>query len=130
VNTKDGIGPEQEAIMAESVALALLVIPNTLAPAERLAIVLHDMFAMPFDEIAPIVGRAPTAAKKLASRARHRIQGTTRIPSSDLTRQRQCLIAVEIEQPVRHRSLFFISRASGRRRCRPGLVPTVSAPRY
>jgi RNA polymerase sigma factor (sigma-70 family) len=93
VNTKDAIDPEHEAIMAESVGLALLVVLNTLAPAERLAFVLHDMFAMPFDEIAPIVGRSPTAAKKLASRARHRIRGTTRIPSADLTRQRQVVDA-------------------------------------
>jgi RNA polymerase sigma factor (sigma-70 family) len=93
VNTKDGIDPEQEAIMAESVGLALLVVLNKLAPAERLAFVLHDMFAMPFDEIAPIVGRSATAAKKLASRARHRIQGTTRIPGADLTRQRQVVDA-------------------------------------
>jgi RNA polymerase sigma factor (sigma-70 family) len=93
VNTKDAIDPEHEAIMAESVGLALLVVLNTLAPAERLAFVLHDMFAMPFDEIAPIVGRSPTAAKKLASRARHRIRGTTRIPRADLTRQRQVVDA-------------------------------------
>jgi ketosteroid isomerase-like protein len=79
--------------MAESVGLALLVVLNRLAPAERLAFVLHDMFAMPFDEIAPIVGRSTSAAKKLASRARHRIQGTTGIPSADLTRQRQVVDA-------------------------------------
>jgi RNA polymerase sigma factor (sigma-70 family) len=93
VNTKDGIDPEHEAIMAESVGLALLVVLDTLAPAERLAFVLHDMFAIPFDEIAPIVGRSPIAAKKLASRARHRIQGRTMIPSADLTRQRQVVDA-------------------------------------
>jgi RNA polymerase sigma factor (sigma-70 family) len=93
VNTKEGIDPEHEAIMAESVGLALLVVLDTLAPAERLAFVLHDMFAIPFDEIAPIVGRSPIAAKKLASRARHRIQGRTMIPSADLTRQRQVVDA-------------------------------------
>jgi RNA polymerase sigma factor (sigma-70 family) len=93
VNTKDGTDPEHEAILAESVGLALLVVLNTLAPAERLAFVLHDMFALPFDEIAPIVGRSPVAAKKLASRARRRIQGATKIPSADLSRQRQVVDA-------------------------------------
>jgi RNA polymerase sigma factor (sigma-70 family) len=93
VNNKDGSDLEHEAIMAESVGLALLVVLDTLTPAERLAFVLHDIFAMPFDEIAPIVRRSPAATKKLASRARHRIQGTTRIPSSQLTRQRQVVDA-------------------------------------
>jgi RNA polymerase sigma factor (sigma-70 family) len=93
VNTKDGIDPEHEAILADSVGLALLVVLDTLAPAERLAFVLHDMFAVPFDEIARIVGRSPIAAKKLASRARHRVQGTTKIPSADLTRHRQVVDA-------------------------------------
>jgi RNA polymerase sigma factor (sigma-70 family) len=68
--------PEEEATMADSVGLAMLVVLDTLPPTERLAFVLHDVFAMPFDEIASIVGRSPVAAKKLASRARHRVQGT------------------------------------------------------
>ena len=72
---EDGIDPEHEALLADSVGLALLVVLETLAPAERLAFVLHDMFDLPFDEIAPIVGRSPTAARQLASRARRRVQG-------------------------------------------------------
>ena len=71
----DGSDPEHEALLADSVGLALLVVLETLAPAERLAFVLHDMFAVPFDEIAPIVGRSPDAARQLASRARRRVQG-------------------------------------------------------
>src|SRR5437879_5094753 len=72
----DGIDPEQEALLADSVGPALLVVLETLAPAERLAFVLHDMFAVPFDEIATIVGRSPAATRQLASRARRRGQGT------------------------------------------------------
>src|ERR671916_1149374 len=69
------IDPEHEALLADSVGLALLVVLQTLAPAERLAFVLHDMFAVPFEEIAPIVGRSPAAARQLASRARRRVRG-------------------------------------------------------
>src|SRR6266852_9935191 len=77
VHLQDAIAnPEHEALLADSVGLALLVVLETLAPAERLAFVLHDMFAMPFDEIAPIVGRSPAAARQLASRARRRVQGS------------------------------------------------------
>jgi RNA polymerase sigma-70 factor (ECF subfamily) len=89
-----GIDPEQEALLADSVGPALLVVLETLAPAERLAFVLHDMFAIPFDEIAGIVGRSPAAARQLASRARRRVQGAapdTWIPGdppADRTRQR------------------------------------------
>ena len=72
---QDGSDPEHEALLADSVGLALLVVLETLAPAERLAFVLHDMFAVPFDEIAPIVGRSPDAARQLASRARRRVHG-------------------------------------------------------
>jgi len=75
ISRADGIDPEQRALMAEGVGLALLVVLETLTPAERLAFVLHDMFAVPFEEIAPIVGRSPTAARQLASRARRRVQG-------------------------------------------------------
>jgi hypothetical protein len=71
-----GIDPEQEALLADSVGLALLVVLEKLAPAERVAFVLHDMFDLPFDEIAAIIGRTPTAARQLASRARRRVQGT------------------------------------------------------
>ena len=79
--------------MAESVGLALLVVLDTLAPAERLAFVLHDMFAVPFDEIAPIVDRTPEAARQLASRARRRVQGEPTVPDTDLERQREVVDA-------------------------------------
>lgn len=85
--------PEQEAMLADSVGLALLVVLETLTPAERLSFVLHDMFAVPFDEIAPIVGRTPEAARQLASRGRRRVQGAAPDPDSDLTQQRQLVAA-------------------------------------
>src|ERR1700736_5166826 len=75
MSSEDGIDPEHEALLADSVGLALLVVLETLAPAEPLAFVLHDMFDVPFDEIAPIVGRSATAARQLASRARRRVRG-------------------------------------------------------
>ncbi len=93
VSSKDGIDPEHEALLADSVGLALLVVLETLAPAERLAFVLHDMFAVPFNEIASIVGRSPTAARQLASRARRRVQEARTIPDADLTRQREVVDA-------------------------------------
>ena len=83
-----GIDPEQEALLADAVGLALLVVLDTLNPAERLAFVLHDVFAMPFDEIAPIVERSPTATRQLASRARRRVRGATTVKDADLTYQR------------------------------------------
>jgi RNA polymerase sigma-70 factor, ECF subfamily len=83
-----GIDPEQEALLAESIGPALLVILHTLAPAERLAFVLHDMFAVPFDDIAPVVGRSPAAARQLASRARRRVQGAEPVLDTDLAQQR------------------------------------------
>ncbi|HEY7048257.1 MAG TPA: sigma-70 family RNA polymerase sigma factor [Jatrophihabitantaceae bacterium] len=89
----DAAGPEDEAVLAESVGLALLVVLDTLAPAERLAFVLHDMFAMPFEDIAPIVGRSPAAARQLASRARRRVQGSGSVPESDRARQRETVDA-------------------------------------
>jgi RNA polymerase sigma factor (sigma-70 family) len=92
-NGHDRTGPEHEALMADSVGLALLVVLDTLTPAERIAFVLHDMFAVPFDEIAPIVDRTPVAAKKLASRARQRVRGTTSLPEADLTRRRKVVDA-------------------------------------
>jgi RNA polymerase sigma factor (sigma-70 family) len=85
--------PEQEALLADSVGLALLVVLDTLAPAERLAFVLHDMFAVPFDEIGSIVGRSPAAARQLASRARRRVQGAPAAHGADLIRQRQLVEA-------------------------------------
>ncbi len=90
VRHADGVGvdPEQEALLAEGVGLALLVVLETLAPAERVAFVLHDLFAVPFDQIAPVVGRSSAAAKMLASRARRRVQGAAPVPDTDLSRQR------------------------------------------
>ncbi len=85
---KDGIDPEHQALLADSVGLGLLVVLETLAPAERVAFVLHDMFDLPFDEIAPIVGRSPAAARQLASRARRRVQGAATVPDADLSRRR------------------------------------------
>ncbi len=93
VSRGDGIDPEHEALLADSVGPALLVVLETLAPAERLAFVLHDMFSVPFEEIAPIVGRSPTAARQLASRARRRVQGAATSPGADLTRQREVVDA-------------------------------------
>ncbi len=93
VSRADGIDPEHEALLAEAVGLALLVVLETLAPAERVAFVLHDMFDVPFDEIAPIVGRSPAAARQLASRARRRVQGAATVPDADLTRQRELVNA-------------------------------------
>jgi RNA polymerase sigma-70 factor (ECF subfamily) len=93
MNLVNWLDPEQEAMMADSVGRALLVVLDTLPPAERLAFVLHDVFAMPFEEIAPIVGRSLVAAKKLASRARLRVQGTSRISNADLVRQRKVIEA-------------------------------------
>ena len=89
----NGVDPEQEAQLADSVGLALLVVLDTLAPAERLAFVLHDMFALPFDEIAPIVGRSPTATRQIASRARRRVQGIGTVRDADLPRQREVVEA-------------------------------------
>jgi RNA polymerase sigma factor (sigma-70 family) len=93
VSPEDGLDPEQEALLADSVGLALLVVLETLEPAERLALVLHDMFAVPFDEIAPIVGRSPAAARQLASRARRRVQSAAPVPDADLATQREVVEA-------------------------------------
>ena len=89
VSREDGIDPEHEALLADSVGLAMLVVLERLAPAERLAFVLHDVFAVPFDEIAPIVGRSRAAARQLASRARRRVASASVIPDADLNRQRE-----------------------------------------
>ncbi|HVG99630.1 MAG TPA: RNA polymerase sigma factor SigJ [Miltoncostaeaceae bacterium] len=92
VSRADGVDPEYEALLADSVGLALLVVLETLAPPERLAFVLHDMFAVPFDEIAPLVERSPAATRQLASRARRRVRGAP-APDADLTRQREVVDA-------------------------------------
>jgi RNA polymerase sigma-70 factor (ECF subfamily) len=93
VTSEDGVDPEQQALLADSVGLALLVVLDTLTAPERLAFVLHDMFAVPFDQIAPIVDCTPTAARKLASRARRRVHGSAAIPDPDLPRQRKAVDA-------------------------------------
>ena len=87
IDPADGTDPEHEALLADSVGLALLIVLETLSPAERLAFVLHDMFAVPFDEIAPIVDRSPEATRQLASRARRRVRGADPVPDADLTAQ-------------------------------------------
>jgi RNA polymerase sigma-70 factor (ECF subfamily) len=87
------IDPEDEAVLADSVGLALLVVLDKLTPAERLAFVLHDMFDLSFEEVASIVGRSPAAARQLASRARRRVQGARTAPNADLTRQREVVEA-------------------------------------
>jgi len=88
LSREGGVNPEDEALLADSVGLALLVVLETLSPAERLAFVMHDVFSVPFDEIAPIVGRSPIATRQLASRARRRVQGAATMPDADFTRQR------------------------------------------
>jgi RNA polymerase sigma-70 factor (ECF subfamily) len=93
VSRADGVDPEYEALLADSVGLAMLVVLDTLPPAERLAFVLHDMFAVPFDEIAPMVGRTPAAARQLASRGRRRVRGAATEPDADLARQREVVDA-------------------------------------
>ncbi|MEV0589838.1 RNA polymerase sigma factor SigJ [Nonomuraea cavernae] len=93
ISVEDGADPEREALLADSVGLALLVVLETLSPAERLAFVLHDMFAVPFEEIAPMIERSPAAARQLASRARRRVRGQAPAPDPDLTRQRDVVNA-------------------------------------
>ncbi len=93
VSREDEADPEHEALLADSVGLALLVVLETLSPAERLAFVLHDMFGVPFDEIAPLVERTPAAARQLASRARRRVRGVAPVPDSDVAHQRQVVDA-------------------------------------
>jgi RNA polymerase sigma-70 factor (ECF subfamily) len=93
VDRADGTDPEHEALLADSVGLALLVVLDTLSPAERLSFVLHDMFAVPFEEIAAITDRTPAAARQLASRARRRVQGAAPVPDPDVARQREVVDA-------------------------------------
>src|SRR3954454_7022315 len=93
IDAADGSSPEHEALLADSVGLALLVVLETLPPAERLAFVLHDMFGVPFDEIAPIVDRTPEATRQLASRARRRVRGERAVADADLDRQRRAVEA-------------------------------------
>ncbi len=93
IDSADGTDPEHEALLADSVGLALLVVLETLTPAERLAFVLHDMFAVPFEQIATIVERSPDATRQLASRARRRVRGTAPLPDADLGAQWQVVDA-------------------------------------
>src|SRR5215471_17829168 len=93
VDRADGMSPEHEALLADSVGLALLVVLETLSPPERLAFVLHDMFAVPFEEISSIIDRSPEATRQLASRARRRVQGERTMPDPDLERQREVVDA-------------------------------------
>ena len=93
VDRVDGTDPEHEALLADSVGLALLVVLETLSPPERLAFVLHDIFAVPFDEIAPIVDRSPEAARQLASRARRRVRAENAVPDADPDAQREVVDA-------------------------------------
>lgn len=93
ISPESGTDPEQQAVLADAIGLALMVVLETLTPAERLAFVLHDMFTVPFDDIGPIIDRTPTAARQLASRARRRIQGQAPTPDPDLTRQREVVDA-------------------------------------
>ncbi len=93
IDRADGTDPEHEALLADSVGLALLVVLETLSPAERLAFVLHDIFAVPFDEIAPIVDRSPDAARQLASRARRRVRAENAVPDADVDAQREVVEA-------------------------------------
>jgi RNA polymerase sigma-70 factor, ECF subfamily len=93
VDPDTGVDPEHEALLADSVGLALLVVLQTLTPAERLAFVLHDMFAVPFDEIAAVLGRSPDAARQLASRARRRVRGASPSTDADLAEQRRVVEA-------------------------------------
>lgn len=103
----DAVDPEREALLADSVGLAMLVVLDKLTPAERLAYVLHDMFAVPFDDIAPMVGRTPDAARQLASRARRRVQGRIRLPD------RLCVVSVRSStRSSPHRVVVTSTRSS------------------
>jgi len=93
VSVEDHAGPEEQALLADSVGLALLVVLETLTPSERLAFVLHDTFGVSFDEIAPVIDRTPAAARQLASRARRRVRGAPTVPDPDLAKQREIVAA-------------------------------------
>jgi DNA-directed RNA polymerase specialized sigma24 family protein/ketosteroid isomerase-like protein len=95
VDNPSGTDPEHEALLADSVGLAMLIVLETLSPPERLSFVLHDMFAIPFDQIAAIIDRSPEATRQLASRARRRVQGENTVPDADVKRQRELLDAFQ-----------------------------------
>ena len=119
---EEGIDPEQEVLLADSVGLALLVVLDTLPPAERLAFVLHDIFAVPFDEIAPIVERSETAARQLASRARRRVRGAETAKIADLNASEKW--SMPSSPPRAPGTLTHCSRCSTRTSCSaPTLLP-------
>jgi RNA polymerase sigma-70 factor (ECF subfamily) len=113
---KPPLDPEQETLLAESIGLALLVVLDTLAPAERISFVLHDLFAVPFDDISTILGRSPTATRQLASRARRRVQGADTAGRADLASQRKAVDA-----------LLAALRAGDSTRSSPCSTPTSSS---
>lgn len=137
ISREGELQPEDEALLADSVGLALLVVLDTLTPAERLAFVLHDMFQLPFDEIAPMVGRTPVAARQLASRARRRVQGASvPAPDPDVARQRDVVDAffraarggdLEALVAVLHPDVVLRSDWGGKRRAAPGLIEGAKA---
>src|SRR3954453_13498604 len=135
----DRVDPEQQALMADSVGLALLVVLDTLTPAERLAFVLHDLFAVPFDEIAPIVARSPAATRQLASRARRRVQGAGGVSDPDPNRRREIVDAflaaaragdfealLEVLDPE---VVFRVDAGPGAERARPPVVGAAAVAR-
>ena len=126
VERLDGGHPEHEALLADSVGLALLVVLEQLSPAERLAFVLHDMFAVPFDEIAPMVERTPEAARQLASRARRRVQGAAP-PPADRARQREVVDAFHAAARRGRLRRLVVRPASRRRAARWTSVPASRA---
>ena len=130
LSDRDGVDPEQEVLIGDSVGLALQVVLDTLSPPERVAIVLHDVFGVPFDEIAPIVGRTPPAARQLASRARRRVRGA---PVPDVDRDRQWAVvdaflaasrAGDFDRLVAMLDPDVVLRADGGE-ARPGLISVV-----
>jgi RNA polymerase sigma factor (sigma-70 family) len=130
VSPESGMDPEHEALMGDSVGLALFVVLDTLTPAERVAFVLHDVFAVPFDEIAPIVNRSPAATRQLASRARRRVRGAP-VPDVDLNGQRRVIDAFisavrdgDFKRLVSVLDPDIVLRSDGGR-ARPGLVRIV-----
>src|SRR3954452_3926512 len=140
VSREDGLDPEHEALLADSVGLALLVVLDTLAPAERVAFVLHDLFGVPFDEIAPIVGRSATATRQLASRARRRVRGGAPAPDADLAQQRRAVAAflaaaragdfealLEVLDPD---VVFRVDAGAGAERARPPVVGAAAVARH
>ncbi len=136
VDVEDAADPEHEALLADSVGLALLVVLETLSPAERLAFVLHDMFAVPFEDIAPIVERTPAAARQLASRARRRVRGSATVPDPDIGRQREVVSAFltaarggdfEALVQVLHPDVVFRIDTGPRLRVQPSVVTGATA---